>query len=187
MKLIVGLGNPGDKYKLTRHNIGFMAIDAMAQSFGADSYKGEHKSLTTRISVNSEVILLAKPQTFMNLSGEAVQSLMAYYRIEIQDLMIAHDEIDLPFGTMRFQTHRGHGGHNGIRSIHQTLATNEYKRIRLGVGRPPHEHMEIADYVLQNFNSSEMNLLPDFLNLICEGVECSIKDGFEKAASRYNR
>ncbi|MBK8204269.1 MAG: peptidyl-tRNA hydrolase [Bdellovibrionales bacterium] len=112
---------------------------------------------------------------------------MAYYRIEIQDLMIAHDEIDLDFGALRFQTHRGHGGHNGIRSIDQTLATNEYKRIRLGVGRPPHERMEIADYVLQNFNASEMNLLPAFLNLICEGVECSIRDGFEKAASRYNR
>lgn len=185
---MVGLGNPGKKYQLSRHNLGFMAIDAFAQSWPEYLFRSEHKSLVAKVTHScSEVLLLAKPQTFMNLSGEAVQSLMSYYKIGIEDLLVLHDEIDLDFGDIRFQTHRGHGGHNGIRNIHQLLSTNQYKRLKLGVGRPPHSHLNVADYVLENFNKSEISLLSEYLNRICESLDYYIEQGFEKAATYYNR
>lgn len=188
MLIIVGLGNPGPKYQLTRHNIGFMAIDALAHANNeAQSFKSEHKALTAKIRIDGQQVLLVKPQTFMNLSGESVQAILAYYGSSPNELLVVHDEVDIPFGSIRYQKNRGHGGHNGIRNIHQLLGTPDYGRLKLGVSRPPHPQMEVADFVLQNFNGDEQKNLPDFLALTAESLEVFVREGFEKAATRYNR
>ncbi|MCB0386077.1 MAG: aminoacyl-tRNA hydrolase, partial [Bdellovibrionales bacterium] len=151
------------------------------------SFKAEHKALTLKIRIEGQVVLLAKPQTYMNLSGESVQALVAYYGGSPNELLVVHDEVDLAFASIRYQKNRGHGGHNGIRSIHQLLGTQEYNRLKLGVSRPANPRMDVADFVLQTFNNDEMKELPDFLSLASESMEAYIRDGFEKAASRYNR
>lgn len=190
MWLVVGLGNPGNKYRFTRHNIGFLAVDGLAQGWtspaGATSESTEHKALTQRLKVESQPILLAKPQTFMNLSGESVLSLLQFYKIPKEQLVVLQDDIEIPFASMRFHKNRGHGGHNGIKSISQVLGGNDYIRLKLGVGRPPHPEMDVADYVLQNFSSEEMKAMPDFLNRACEAVETLIFEGLDKASSRFN-
>lgn len=187
MKLIVGLGNPGAKYILTRHNLGFMVLDGLASEAGiSDSqWKSEKKALTTKIRLGGDVVLLVKPQTFMNLSGESVRALMDYYSVELDDLLIIHDEVDFPFDVMKFQKARGHGGHNGIRSTHQHLGSNDYARLKMGVGRPP-GRQEVADYLLSNFSKDEINQLPDFLSRACDGVAFWVEQGTTKAANQFN-
>ena len=187
MQLIVGLGNPGSKYLMTRHNIGFMVVDSLAHRFADGSFKSEHKTLTCKIRIQGQMALLAKPQKYMNLSGECVRAIVDYYDIAIEDILVIHDDIDQPFGALRFQTNRGHGGHNGIRDIHKHLNTKEYNRLKLGVGRPSHPGMDVADYVLQNFNQEEQKQLPDYLGLCTDAVEAYILDGMNKAATRFNQ
>jgi PTH1 family peptidyl-tRNA hydrolase len=198
LKLIVGLGNPGPKYQLTRHNIGFLFIDALAQVFGGDrgAFKNEFKAETLKIKAGAETLLLCKPQTFMNLSGEAVGPILKFYNMELTDLLVVHDEVDQPFGAMKFQIKRGHGGHNGIRNLHQILGTDDYARLRLGVGRPPvivndagekiRSSMETADWVLHNFSRDEQQKMPDFLELAIQGLEVWMKDGLSQAATQFN-
>lgn len=186
MQLIVGLGNPGAKYLMTRHNIGFMVVDSLAHQLNEGQFKSEHKSLVCKAHLQGEVVLLAKPQKYMNLSGESVRALIDYYSIPIENILVVHDDIDQAFGALRFQVNRGHGGHNGIRDIHKHLNSKEYNRLKLGVGRPSHAAMDVADYVLQNFNSDEQKKLPDFLNLCVDSVECYILNGLNKAATKYN-
>jgi PTH1 family peptidyl-tRNA hydrolase len=197
MKLIVGLGNPGPKYQVTRHNIGFLFIDALVESFeGQRNYKNEFKAETQKIKIAGEPVILCKPQTFMNLSGESVQPLMKFYSLEPKDILVVHDEVDQPFGVLKFQIKRGHGGHNGIRNIHQLLGTDDYARLRLGVGRPPvfvdddggktRATMEVADWVLQNFSKAEMQKLPDFIELGIQGVEVWVKQGMGQASTQFN-
>lgn len=189
MHLIVGLGNPGPKYLLTRHNIGFMLIDALSQFWGqysTSSFKSEHKALTQKLKLGENSILLAKPQTFMNLSGESVQALLKFYDIPIEKLIVAHDEVDIEFGQLRFQTNRGHAGNNGVRNIHERLGTNAYKRLKLGVGRPLNPHLSMADHVLQNFNPNEQAELPDLLKKACQAMEVYLSQGFQKAATEFN-
>lgn len=197
MKLIVGLGNPGPQYALTRHNIGFMAIDVLAENFGGGrQFKNEFKSEIQKISIDSEKVILCKPQTFMNRSGEAVQAIVQMFKIEHQNILVMHDEIDIPFGKMRFQSKRGAGGHNGIRSVHQMLGGDDYGRLRLGVGRPPsfvdddgnrtRPTIDVGDYVLQKFSKEEFDTLPDFLKRTCEAVEVWLKQGLQVAANKFN-
>ena len=197
MKLVVGLGNPGPKYSLTRHNIGFMLVDVMAQAFGGSNWKPEFKAETMKINLAGSPVLLCKPQTFMNLSGESVQGVVNMYKIALGDILVAHDEIDIPFGQMRFQSKRGAGGHNGIKSVHQMLASDEYGRLRLGVGRPPvfvnddgnktRAVMEVHEYVLHPFSKEEQaqlreKLFGDFV----EAVELWITQGLDRAATQFN-
>lgn len=187
MWLIVGLGNPGKKYLLTRHNIGFLAVDRFAKSLGVpEPTREERKALVSKFRLGEEEIVLAKPQTFMNLSGESVQALIQFYKVELDHLIVLHDEVDLPFAQMKIQKERGHGGHNGVRDIHAKLGGNNYARIRLGVGRPPHPAMQVADFVLQNFNDSEMAELPDFLDRCGDAIQALIEEGFAKAAGKFN-
>jgi len=187
VKLLVGLGNPGIKYQLNRHNVGFLLIDALADKWGNRSqFKSEHQALTQKVTIDNEPCLLAKPQTYMNLSGESVRALMNYYDISRSDLLIMQDEVDIPYSTLRFHVRRGHGGHNGIRNIHEHLGTNDYARLKLGVGRPIHPQMEVADFVLQNFSSEEQTTLPEFLTQAMEATEFFVKMGVEKAANQYN-
>lgn len=186
MKLIVGLGNPGSKYLMTRHNIGFMAVDGLADRHGSH-FKDEHKSLTAKVRIGTQQALLVKPQTFMNLSGQAVRTISDYYKIDHENILAIHDEVDLPFGTWKYQKNRGHNGHNGIRDIHKMLDTKDYHRLRIGVSRPPNAKMNVADYLLSNFVKSEIEEIPHILNTICDSLETYITDGFEKTANQYNQ
>lgn len=186
MHLILGLGNPGVKYALTRHNIGFLALDAFAKSFGASIERSEHKALTCKFKLDGADVLLAKPQTYMNLSGESAVALMNFYKIEAANVLVVHDEIDLPFGYLKVQKNRGAGGHNGIKSISELLGHQDYARLRLGVGRPSNPNIPVVDYVLQNFDTSEQNKMVEFLNVAGDVIESFVFDGVEKAASRFN-
>jgi PTH1 family peptidyl-tRNA hydrolase len=187
MNLIVWLGNRGPKYQMTRLNVGFLFIDALAEVFGGGrKFKSEFKSETQKIKVGGDDVLLCKPQTFMNLSGEAVQPLMSFYNIALPDLLVAHDEIDIPYGHMRFQIKRGAGGHNGVKSLHQHLGTDDYARLRLGVDRPPVPGPEVHAWVLQNFSSDEQTKMAEFFELAIQGVEVWNKQGLHPAATQFN-
>lgn len=186
MLVFVGLGNPGPKYRFTRHNIGFMLIDALADALGAD-FRSEHKAEVAKVKdpESGNDILLVKPQTFMNLSGESVQSILSFYKLQKEQLLVIHDEVDVPFGQLRLQHNRGHGGHNGIRNIHQ-LVGPEYARLRLGVGRPTIPQMDVATYVLQNFSEDEMSGMSDFLSKSAEAAFLFSDLGFQKAQNKVN-
>ena len=198
MKLIVGLGNTGPAYQMTRHNIGFMVVDALAES----SWKKSEFSLIYK----KDQVLLVKPQTQMNLSGRAVQHLMSYYKVEGQDLLVIHDDIDLEFLQMKFQKGRGHGGHNGVRNIHELLGHSDYYRLRLGVGR--HSPLpvkptsttgivdekirvqkinQVSQYVLSPFSKGEMEPLKEFLVQSVQAVEHFISKGGESACNYFNQ
>ncbi|MCB0349734.1 MAG: aminoacyl-tRNA hydrolase [Bdellovibrionales bacterium] len=185
MYLIVGLGNPGIKYKLTRHNIGFLVIDALADHFNVRVDTEDFNSVYAKFKIGNEEVLLVKPLTFMNLSGEAVQPIMAYYKIPVENVLVIHDEVDLPFKTIKFQKSRGHGGHNGIRNIHEKIG-QDYARLRLGVGRPTIPQMSVADFVLQNFGKEQEAELADFIGQACDATLDFIEEGFIKAQGRYN-
>lgn len=186
MKLIAGLGNPGAKYLLTRHNLGFMAIDALTGNAPDSQYKNEHKALTLKVRLNNEPCLLVKPQTFMNLSGNSIGAIMNYYDIDQDDLLVIHDEVDIPFEAMKFQRDRGHGGHNGIRSTHEILGSKDYCRLKMGVGRPQ-GRMEVANFLLANFTKQELEDIPEFLDRACDGIETWVASGWKVAANKHNQ
>lgn len=186
MWLIVGLGNPGTKYALTRHNVGFMAVDSFLRSVQAPPSKTAFKALVNKFRWEDEEVVVAQPQTFMNLSGESVQPLLDFYKIPVENLIVLQDDIDQPFGQLRFHKNRGHGGHNGIRDITAKLGTMDYIRLKIGVGRPSIPEMNVADYVLQRFSEEEMKAMPEFLERSIDAVESLIKDGLAKASSKFN-
>ena len=187
MWLVVGLGNPGGEYKLTRHNIGFMAVDYCLQGLGNPSAKNQFKAEIFQTKIGEHQVLFCKPQTFMNLSGESVQPLMGFFKIPLDHLIVIHDEIDQPFGQMKIQKNRGHGGHNGIKSITGLMGTMDYTRLRLGVGRPENPQFNVADYVLGKFTQDEFSQLPDFLNKAGDALEAIMNDGVQKASTKFNQ
>lgn len=191
MILIVGLGNPGPKYALTRHNIGFLALDLFAEGLGAKSWNEEQKAHTVKFKVEEagqeHQVLLAKPMTYMNKSGESVVALMNFYKIPKENVLVVYDEIDVAFGKMKIQTARSPGGHNGIKNITELLGHNQFARLRLGVSRPPHPEMDVADYVLSKFSVEEQNSLPDFLNRAGDAIDSFIFNGLEKTANLFNQ
>jgi PTH1 family peptidyl-tRNA hydrolase len=194
MYLVVGLGNYGAKYAMNRHNIGFMCVDVWLKTLGENtsdsSFREEHKALTKKIKITragvEKEILIAKPQTYMNKSGESVVSLMQFYKIERPNLIVVQDDIDQVFGAMKIQFNRGHGGQNGIRNISELFGAADYHRLKLGVGRPEHPGFDIGDYVLGNFPKDELSLLPKFLDKGSLAIESFIFDGASKAATKYN-
>lgn len=194
MHLVVGLGNYGAKYAMNRHNIGFMCVDVWLKSLGENtsdsSYRQEHKALTKKIKITragvEKEILIAKPQTYMNKSGESVVSLMQFYKIERPNLIVVQDDIDQAFGAMKIQFNRGHGGQNGIRNISELFGAADYHRLKLGVGRPEHPGFDIGDYVLGNFPKDELSTLSQFLEKGSLAIESFIFDGASKAATKFN-
>ncbi len=186
MYAIVGLGNPGPKYQLTRHNIGFLVIDVLNQHFESPRENEQFSSLVTRAKFDDQDLILVKPQTFMNLSGEAVQPLLAFFKIPLTNLLVIQDDCDMAFGHLKFQRKRGHGGHNGIRNIHDKLGTDDYARLKIGVGRPADPRHDIADYLLRNFSGEQEEQLPDVVGLSAEAVLGFIDVGFERAQNEYN-
>ncbi len=187
MKIIVGLGNPGTKYQYTRHNIGFLAIDRFVAEAGLTQVKSQFKAEIFQGDLGSERVLAVKPQTFMNLSGESVQPLLAFYKAELKDLLIIHDEVDQGFGAIKYQTNRGHGGHNGVRNIHELMSSSEYDRLRFGVGKSPNPNIDTGTHVLQNFTEDEATRLKDLLGVVSDSLKVYISQGFQKAASQFNR
>jgi PTH1 family peptidyl-tRNA hydrolase len=187
MFLIIGLGNPGKQYSLNRHNIGFMLLDYWVESLKIpqNRWKNENQSEFMTFDFEGKKLGLVKPQTYMNLSGQAVQPFMSFYKIPMENLIVVHDEIDQAFGSMKINKNRGHAGHNGIRNISQLLGPN-YARLRLGVGRPPHPEMNVADYVLQNFSKEEMSQMSQFLDKGCEALETMLESGPDIAATKFN-
>ncbi|MEO8244286.1 MAG: aminoacyl-tRNA hydrolase [bacterium] len=168
MKLFAGLGNPGAEYAGHRHNIGFMALDRIAADHGFGPWKRAFKGLVSEGRLGSEKVVLLKPDTFMNLSGEAVQAAMAFYKLPIGDITVFHDELDLAPGKVRYKVAGGHAGHNGLRSIHGQIG-EAYARVRLGIGHPGHKDA-VAGYVLHNFAKADQAWLDDLLRGISDGA-----------------
>jgi PTH1 family peptidyl-tRNA hydrolase len=183
--LIVGLGNPGRRFIDNRHNIGFMVVNALAQAMELQFTRTHRKALITEGRFNGCRVILAKPQTFMNRSGESVASLKRYYRINATHLLVVFDDLDLPLGTIRLRPQGGSGGHRGIRSIIERIGTDVFPRMRLGIGRPP-GNLEPADYVLQSFSSEERPLVELILGRAVECIHTYIRHGIETAMNRFN-
>ncbi|RKF48523.1 aminoacyl-tRNA hydrolase [Bacillus wiedmannii] len=155
MKLIVGLGNPGREYELTRHNIGFMAIDELAKRWNISLNEQKFKGVFGAGFVNGEKVILLKPLTYMNLSGESIRPLMDYYKIDVEDFVVLYDDLDIPVGKLRLRMKGSAGGHNGVKSTISHLGTQEFQRIRMGIDRPKNG-MKVVDYVLGRFTSEEI-------------------------------
>ena len=181
-KLVVGLGNPGRKYKQSKHNIGFMAIDHYVKSQGLKLKK--KTSFLGEFAIDDELILL-KPLTYMNLSGQSVRKVMDYYQIEDDQLLIIYDDVDLPFSKLRLRFQGSAGGHNGIKSIIQHIGTDTFKRVRFGIDKP--ERIDMKDYVLSQFSKSELKILDDILIDIDRIIDDFKKDiSFNDIMSKYN-
>lgn len=183
--LIVGLGNPGREYRETRHNIGFMVIDRLAEVIGCKLLKVQSKAIIGIGKIGDQKVILAKPQTFMNLSGQAVTALLHFYKVELQQLIVAHDDVDLPFGQIRIRPGGGSAGQKGIGSIIEKLGSQEFARLRMGVGRPPGQQ-DAANYVLKNFSKTDIEFLPEFINRGAEAIQCFVGDGVDTAMNRFN-
>lgn len=185
MKLIAGLGNVGDKYCFTRHNAGFMVLDKWALDEGL-SFREEKKlkCFLTKLRYNNEDLLLVKPTTFMNLSGEAVRAVMDYYKIEVKDILIIYDDIALDLGRIRFRANGSDGGHNGLKSIIQHVGTKDFDRLKVGIG--PQPNIPSENYVLQNFPKEQHEELKDVLKKSIEAVEYYLKNDIQKAQNLFN-
>ena len=184
--LIVGLGNPGPRYHDNRHNVGFMVVDALADDARIPIRRVEFRALVGKGTLENEPAILAKPQTFMNDSGQAVAPLMRFYKIPNEKLLVVHDDLDLPFGTLRLRPRGGAGGQRGMGSIMAKLDTQDFARLRVGIGRPP-GRMDPADYVLQSFSDEEEDLLGRTLEQARAAIELWLEEGIEEAMSCYNR
>jgi PTH1 family peptidyl-tRNA hydrolase len=174
-RLIAGLGNPGPRFADNRHNIGFRAVETVADAYPLTFSRTEHNALTAHGRIAEERLILAQPQTFMNDSGKAVGALMHYYKIPTERLLVIYDDLDIPLGTIRFRQEGSSGGHRGMQSIINRLGTRQFPRLRLGIGRPP-GRMDPAAYVLQDFSSEEEPLLWDVLRLVKDLIEKWIRD-----------
>ena len=184
--LIVGLGNPGREYRLNRHNAGFMLLDRLVERHKLLVFtKRQGKALITTGLVGEASVVLAKPQTFMNLSGAAVSALVRFYNLPLERLLVCVDEIDLPLGTLRLRPDGGSAGHNGMRSIIEQLGTEVFPRLRLGVGRPPGSKAA-AGYVLRDFRGEDQEIMALVLDKSVEVVDCFLREGLVTAMNRYN-
>jgi PTH1 family peptidyl-tRNA hydrolase len=185
MYLLVGLGNPGREYRDSRHNLGFMLMDRLAVKLDARFTRLQSKALIAVTAFNEQKVILAKPQTFMNLSGQSVQGLVHFYKIPLNRLLIAHDDLDLSPGTIRIRPDGGSAGQKGMESILERFGTDEFPRLRMGIGRPP-GRMAGPDYVLQDFSDAEMPVISETLERAVEAVLCFITEGLDMAMNKYN-
>ena len=186
MFLIAGLGNPENRYQATRHNAGFLAIDRLASQYHIDLTKSEGKALTGSGQIDGNRVLLCKPQTYMNLSGESIQALCAYYRVDFtSELLVLVDDIHLPPGTLRIRKGGSAGGHNGLKNIAQMLGTEDFPRLRIGVG----ESMtggNLIPHVLGNFSKEEWAVMDGVLETAAQAAACFVTDGIDRAMNRFN-
>jgi len=183
--LLIGLGNPGREYANTRHNFGFMLIDRIAVRLNAQGMKVQSKAIVMTANYEERKLILAKPQTFMNLSGHSVQGLVHFYKLLLTNVMILSDDLDIPFGTIRIRASGGPGGQRGLSSILEKLGTKDVPRLRLGIGRPP-GRMDPANYVLQNFSKDDMQAISEILDHAADAVLAFVSHGLNKAMNEFN-
>jgi PTH1 family peptidyl-tRNA hydrolase len=190
MKLIVGLGNPGKEYHSNRHNIGFLCLNRFARSNGIAFDKKKGKARVGIGKVAGEEVVLAKPQTYMNASGTSVNQLLQRYKISLPDLIVVHDDLDLPLGKIRIRLGSSSAGHKGIKSIIESLGTQDFIRIRVGISRPQSsdENVQdsIVDYVLGDFEPDENSLLEDTVRRVCEAILCLLTEGITASMNKFN-
>lgn len=185
VKLIVGLGNPGEQYHASRHNLGFMILDQLAGRQGVPLQKQVFDAFWGKGRMEGEAIILAKPQTYMNLSGYAVQKLVGYFKIDLENLLVIHDDLDLPFPTLRLKKGGGDGGHRGLASIIRQLGSPGFLRVRIGVGKPARKTM-VEKYVLAPFSEEERILLPPLIDQACDAVRETVLMGIEAAMRSHH-
>jgi PTH1 family peptidyl-tRNA hydrolase len=183
--LLIGLGNPGREYRDTRHNVGFMLIDRLIVRLDARGLKVQSKAVVTTATYENRKLILAKPQTYMNLSGQSAQGLLHFYKLPMENMLIAHDDLDIPFGTIRIRPKGGPGGQGGMASTIEQLGTKDFPRLRIGIGRPP-GRMDPSDYVLQNFSREEMKVLSEIIDRAADAALTFVTDGLNKAMNKYN-
>jgi len=183
--LVIGLGNPGREYRETRHNVGFMLLDRLAVKLNARFTRLQSRALVAKATYAERKIILAKPQTFMNLSGQSVQGLIHFYKLSLNNLLIAHDDLDLPLGTIRIRPDGGSAGQKGMTSILERLGTDDFPRLRVGIGRPPGQ-MQAPDYVLQDFSKSDLTIISETLDRAVEAVLIFAVTGLDEAMNKYN-
>ena len=185
MYIIVGLGNPGDKYEKTRHNVGFNVIDLLAKEYSIDVSKLKHKALIGEGRVETEKVILVKPMTYMNLSGESVVDICNYYNVDLENVIVIYDDIDLDVGKIRIRKKGSGGTHNGMRSIIKCLGSNEFPRVRVGISKPKNGQ-DLADFVLSRFaKEDEKSLNESFENAVA-AIDCAIRQDLDLAMNRYN-
>lgn len=183
--LIVGLGNPGSRYAKNRHNVGFMVVDQLASDAGTAINRAKFKGQYATANVAGQPVALLKPLTFMNLSGQSVSPARTFFNVPNPAIFVVHDEIDLPFGTVKLKVGGGHAGHNGLRSIIAQLGGRDFVRLRVGVGRPVHG--AVADFVLSDFSKDERDWLPDLLDRSVDALRLALAEGPQKAMNQINQ
>ncbi len=186
MKVVLGLGNPGKKHQRTRHNLGFLVVDRVASGNRIAIKKKRYDSLIGDWQTNEEKILLVKPQTYMNHSGEVVKHLFRSFPVAVQDLVVIHDDLDLPFGRIRIRPRGGAGGHRGVLSILESLGEEGFFRVRVGIGRPP-PGVDPTDFVLDRFSPQEISQLDEVVSKAADAVECLLEEGSRRAMEKFNR
>jgi PTH1 family peptidyl-tRNA hydrolase len=188
MKVIVGLGNPGGRYQGTRHNVGFDVIDGLAAApttvGGAGRFQSRFQAQVAELNEGGEKVLLVKPETFMNLSGQTVRQILDFYHLELTDLLVVCDDINLPLGKLRARAKGTHGGHNGLRNIQQHLSSTEYARLKIGVNAP--EGQDAADFVLARFRPSERPVIEEAVSLAIQAASVWVQQGIAECMNRYN-
>lgn len=184
VKLIVGLGNPGPKYQWTRHNAGFMVLDRLSHLAGIAVSKKNFSGFSGEGHWQGERLILLKPQTFMNLSGRSAAEAIRFHKLSLEDLIVVHDDLDIPYGRVKLKQGGGHAGHNGLRSLSQELGSGDFMRVRIGIGRPVHG--DVVNYVLNNFTPEEMATLPRLLDGVVDLLEMLVKEGLPKTMSLFN-
>ena len=184
--LVVGLGNPGDKYENTRHNVGFLTIDRLADQLGVPVQKLKYRALTNTVELGGQKVLLMKPVTYMNLSGEAVGEAARFYKIPPEHVLVISDDVSLPLGRLRVRKGGSAGGHNGLKSIIQHLGTDQFPRVKIGVGEKPHPDYDMADWVLSKFTGEDLKTITAAVERAAKAVECLIAEGPDKAMNRFN-
>ena len=184
--LLVGLGNPGDKYDNTRHNAGFAAIDQLAEELRVPVQKLKYRALTQTVELWGAKVLLMKPITYMNLSGEAVGEAARFFKIPADHVLVLSDDVSLPVGKLRIRKGGSAGGHNGLKSIIQHLGTDQFPRVKIGVGEKPHPDYDMADWVLGKFTGEDKKTVDTAVQRAADAVECYIRDGADRAMNRFN-
>jgi len=186
MYIIAGLGNPGLQYENTRHNAGFLTIEFLQDKFSGKPYKLRHKAQLSECTISGERVLLVRPQTYMNNSGESIREILTFYKLDLSQLIVIYDDVDLPGGTIRIRASGSAGTHNGMRSIIAELGSGEFARVRIGIGKPSHPDMDLADYVLGRFDKDQLPIMREAVQKAAEAAEMIILKGCEAAMNTFN-
>jgi len=185
LSVVIGLGNPGPRYENTRHNVGFDTVDLLSKKHNIDVTKVKHKAIIGDGNIGGHRVLLVKPQTFMNLSGESVREIIEWYKVPVENIIIIYDDIDLPVGKIRIRPKGSAGTHNGMRSVIYQIQSEDFPRIRIGIDKPP-QNWDLADFVLSKFSTDERKSVEEAIANAAEAVEVILNSGIDKAMNRYN-